>query len=530
MPPMKILISDNLSEEGLAILRDQKDFELDVRESVLPAELLRIVGDYDGLIIRSASRVTEAIIEAGKKLKVIGRAGVGVDNIDVTAATRRGIIVMNAPEGNTISTAELTMALILSMARNLYQVHHLLKSSVWDRSRYMGREVHGKCLGIIGLGRIGAEIAKRASAFGMKVLTYDPYASKELADRLEVHLCTLDELLAQADFITVHCPLTETTRYLLSDREFEKMKPGVRVLNCARGGIIHEGALQKAIESGKVVACALDVFENEPAPDHPLLKYDQVIATPHIGAATVEAQQSVAIQIAQQVVEALRGRPVRNAVNLPSIDPEVLQRLGPYIHLAEKLGRLLVQMAPCPLSRVNVTYTGEMNDHDVRPITAALIKGLLEPVLNRPINYVSAPIIALERGIKIVESKSTVVEDFSNRIALEASVGVTSLAAVGTIFGQGEPRIVRINQYHLDAVPEGHMLIVRNSDRPGVIRHISTILADHQINIANMTVGRDRPGGEACTVVNIDTPLSEEGLADMASLRLITEVKQVFLG
>ncbi|MBI2190358.1 MAG: phosphoglycerate dehydrogenase [Planctomycetes bacterium] len=527
---MNILVSDHLSEEGLAILRAEKDMAVDVRKSVPPDELLRIIGNYDALIIRSTTRVTEAVTEAGKRLKVIGRAGVGVDNIDVAAATRRGIIVMNAPEGNTLSTAELTMALLLGLARNLYHVHHLLKSGVWDRSRHTGREIHGKCLGIIGLGRIGTEIVKRATAFGMKVLIYDPYASQELADRLEVQLCALDEVLSQADFITVHCPLTDSTRYLIQDKEFEKMKTGVRILNCARGGILHEGALQRAIESGKVAGCALDVFEQEPAEHHPLLRYDQVIATPHIGAATVEAQQSVAVQIAQQVVETLRGRPARNAVNLPPMDPEVLERLGPYIHLAEKLGRLLVQMAAGPLARVNVTYTGEMNDHDVRPITAALIKGLLEPVLNRPINYVNAPVIAQERGIKIIESKSTLAEDFSNRIALEAQIAQEVLAVVGTLFGKSEPRIVRINDYHLDAVPEGHMLIVRNSDRPGVIRHISTILADHQINIANMNVGRDKPGGQACTVVNVDTPLSEEALADIAALRLIRDVRQVFLG
>jgi D-3-phosphoglycerate dehydrogenase len=336
-------------------------------------------------------------------------------------------------------------------------------------------------------------------------------------------------VLRESDIITIHCPLTDSTHHLIGEREFAKMKDGVRIVNCARGGIIDEQALVRALESGKVSGCALDVFEKEPASDSPLLKFEQVVATPHLGAATVEAQHEVAVQIATQVAEALRGGPARNAVNLPQIDPEVLERLGPYIQLAEKLGRFLVQIATGHISQVNVTYTGEMNDHDVRPLTAALLKGMLQPILNRPVNYVSAPMVAQERGLKVVETKSTMAADFANLISLKATVDGAETEVVGTLFGRSEPRIVRINAYHLDAVPEGHMLIVRNADKPGVIRHISTILADHEINIANMNVGRDKPGGEACTVVNIDTPLSEEALADISSLRHIHEVRQVLL-
>jgi len=527
---MRILVCDNLSVEGIEVLNAQSDLEVSYRERISPEELLKTIVDFEGLIVRSATQVTAEVIEAGQKLKAIGRAGVGVDNIHVTAATRRGIIVMNAPEANTVATVELTMAHLLNLARHLYPSVHRLKSGKWDRSAHKGSELSGKVLGILGLGRIGSEIAKRSAAFGMRVMTFDPFASKELADRLEVHLCSFEELLADADFITIHCPLSDSTRHLLNDSAFEKMKAGVKILNCARGGIIDEVALQRALESGKVGGVALDVFEEEPAEDHPLLQFESVYATPHIGASTVEAQQNVGVQIAEQMIEALHDRPVRNAVNLPPIDPEVLEQIRPFIALAEKLGRLLVQMASGPLIRVNVTYTGEMNDHDVRPITASLIKGLLEPVLGRPVNYVNGPLIAQERGIKIVESKSTTGEDFSNLIALDAIVNDVSFEVVGTIFGHSESRIVRFNHYHLDAVPEGHMLIIRNNDKPGVIRHVSTILADHNINIANMNVGRVTQGGEACTVVNIDTELSEEALEDIISMRHIKDAQQVFLG
>ena len=527
---MKILISDNLSEEGVKILEREEDLEVDLHKKLPAEELLKIIGEYDALIVRSASRVTDEVMEAGAKLHVVGRAGVGVDNIDVTAATRRGIIVMNAPEGNTISAAELTMAHMMSLSRNLNQSINLLKGGKWDRTAFVGRELLGKTLGVVGLGRIGAEVVKRSRAFGMKVLVFDPYASEELADRLEVQLCELDEILEKADLITVHCPLTEGTKHLLNDAAFEKMKDGVRILNCARGGIIDEDALQRALESGKVAGAALDVFEDEPAEDHPLLKLENVIATPHLGATTVEAQHGVAVQIARQVVDALRGRPVQNALNMPAISADVLELIRPYVDLAEKLGQFFVQIAQGAISRVNVTYHGEMNDHDVRPITAALLRGILQPILNRPVNYVSAPMIAQERGINLIESKSTASADFANLITLQSTVGEEDLEVVGTLFGHKEPRIVRINSYHLDAVPDGHMLIVRNSDAPGVIRHISTILADHQINIANMNVGRDAPGGEAVTVVNIDTPLDDEGLADMAALRSIHKIRQVVLG
>lgn len=526
----KILISDNLSDEGLEILRGAGDLEVDLRKKVEPEELLRIIGDYQALIVRSATKVTEQVIEAGHNLQVIGRAGVGVDNIDVDAATRRGIVVMNAPEGNTISAAELAVAHTLCLSRNMYQSINLLKSGTWDRTRYVGREMRGKTVGVIGLGRIGAEVARRLGAFGSKILVHDPFASEGMADRLGVRLCDLDELYALSDLITIHCPVTDSTRHMMDDAAFEKMKDGVKITNCARGGVLDEGALARALDSGKVAGCALDVFETEPAADNPLLKYDQVIATPHIGATTVEAQQGVALQIAEQIVDVLHGLPARNAVNLPPMDPETFERLGPYIELAEKLGRFLVQVASGPIGLVRVTYHGEMNDYDVRPITAALLKGILQPILNRPVNYVSAPMIALERGIKLIESKSTAAEDFANLITLNAPVGDTPVELVGSVFGRAEPRIVRINNYHLDAVPAGHMLVVLNSDRPGVIRDLSTILADHSINIANMNVGRDRPGGQACTVVNIDTPLSDEALTDISSLRLIHEVRQVDLG
>jgi D-3-phosphoglycerate dehydrogenase len=526
---VKILIADSLSPEGIEILRSQSDCQVEVREDIDPATLRSIIGEYDALIVRSRTQVTADIIRAGRKLRLIGRAGVGVDNVDVPEATRRGIIVLNAPEGNTLSTCELTMGMMLALARKIPSAVASTRQGKWEKKQFAGCELHGKTLGIVGLGRIGREVARRAAAFGMSVLAADPFCTPDMAKRAEVKLVPLEQVLREADFITIHAPLTDDTRGMIGPQQFNLMKDGVYLINCARGGIVDEAALVAALQSGKVAGCALDVFEKEPPGDHPLLEFDQVIATPHVGASTSEAQASVAVEIARRVLDALRGGPIYTAVNMPRLDPQLLQAIGPYISLAEKMGRLVAQMADGPVSSLMVTYTGEMTQHDVAPITAALTKGLLTPALGDEVNAISAPAIAAERGIAIIEAKSDQVSEFSNFIAVEARCDTRPLQLGATLFSRGEARIVRINGYHVDVVPEGHLLICTNQDKPGAIRHLSSVLAEDGINIGSMTVGRDRPGGTAVTVVNIDQPPSPQALLRIRSYPIILDARLVQL-
>lgn len=526
---MKILISDDLSDEAIQILKKEKGIRTESKAGISHEDLLDCIRDYHALIVRSRTKVTEDVIEAGKNLKVIGRAGVGVDNIDIEAATKSGIVVMNTPDANTISTAELTMAMILALSRNIYQATALMKSNKWSKDKLTGVELYDKTLGIIGLGRIGSQVAKRAASFGMKIAAHDPFATEEQAKRLEVKLLDLKQLLAEADYISIHAPLSDETHHLLGKSEFKIMKDGVRVINCARGGIIDEEALHKAITKGKVAGCALDVFEKEPPGDNPLLALEQVIATPHIGAVTQEAKTNVSIQIAKQVLAVLRGEIVRNAVNFPQMEPEVLKEIKPYIDLAEKLGHFQSQIVTgCPQS-VRITYTGEMNDHQTRPITLALLKGLLEPMFPDRVNYINAPILAAERGIRVVEAKSNLVEDFANLILLETETSEDTRSVAGTLFSKGDPRIVRIDSYHVDAVPSGYLLVCSNHDKPGVIAHVSTTLAENGINIAGMTVGRKDVGGRAVTALNIDDTISDKTLKEVKDSPLIIEARLVKL-
>ena len=525
---MKVLISDPIAPEGAAILREAGLEAIEL--SGLPPDALRAaLADADALIVRSGTKVTADALADAARLKVIGRAGAGVDNIDIDAATRRGIVVMNTPGGNTVSACELTMAMMLALARRLPQASQRVKAGEWPRKEFMGTELQGKRLGIVGLGRIGSEVARRALAFDMDVVAYDPFATEEHARRLEVKLVEIDELLATSDVITLHAPKSKETRRLLDAAAFARMKDGVLLVNCARGGLVDEAALADALRTGKVAGAALDVFETEPPGDSPLLDFDQVIATPHVGATTVEAQTNVAVQIAHQVVEALRGEPPRNALNAPAVDPELAELLGPYIDLAERLGRLVVQLADGRIERLTVTYRGEMNDHDVRPLTTAVLKGILERALTTQVNYVNAPLIAAERGLEVNVVQATELEDFANLITIEAhkSQGVTSVA--GTLFSRHAPRIVRLDGYHVDAEPRGHFLITRHLDRPGVIAHVTAILAQNGVNIADMTCGRDAPGGTATMAINIDNPLSDDVLQAVAASPLILSAQIVSL-
>ncbi|MBI2166740.1 MAG: phosphoglycerate dehydrogenase [Candidatus Omnitrophica bacterium] len=529
---MKVLVADRLEKDGLAVLEKEKGLETDVKLGLKPEALKEIVGAYDAVIVRSGTRLTKDIIEAAGNLKVIGRAGVGVDNVDLEAATKRGIIVMNTPEGNTTATAELTMTMILALARKVPQAYLSITQGKWQRSEFMGTELNGKTLGVVGMGRIGREVARRASqGFGMKVLGYDPFITEDSVKQFPVTFCDLKKLFRQADFITVHTPLTPETKHLVDEKAFEIMKPGVRVINCARGGIIDEKALLKAIKSGKVAGCALDVFEKEPPGNHPLLKCPEVIATPHLGAATHEAQENVSVAVAHQVIDALKNRAIRNAVNLPSLDPETYRVLRPWIVLAERLGLLHTQLFGGKLREVTVRYCGEVTQYPVASLTIAVLKGLLAPICGPQVNFVNAPALAQERGIVVNESKTTEAKDFANFIEIETGANHEKNRMMGILFGNQEPRLVKINEFLLDAEPKGYMLFIHNEDRPGVVGNLGTILGRNSVNIAEMTLGRIKKQNKtmALTVINTDQEVPAKVLAEIKKLAPIIDVKLVKL-
>ena len=528
---MKILVTDPLGKAGMAELKKEKSIEIVERPGVSPEELKKIIPDFEAIIIRSGTRLTKDLIEAGKKLRVIGRAGVGVDNVDLEAATKRGIIVMNTPEGNTISTAEHTFSMLMALARNIPQAVGSVKKGEWKRHDFLGSELHGKTLGVVGFGRIGREVAKRAAAFGMRVVTFDPFISKASVTEYPVEFMDLKSLLKAADFITVHTPLTPETKYLLNAEAFKLCKKGVKVINCARGGIIQEKALLEAIQSGKAAGAALDVFEKEPPdPENPLLKLPQVITTPHLGAATQEAQENVAVEVARQVIDALTDRAIKNAVNLPSLDPETFKVLRPWINLAEKIGMLHTQYFGGSLKTVTVRYGGEVTRYTLSPLTIAVVKGLLTPICGETVNFVNAPAMAKERGIVVNESRSTQAEDFTNYIELEVGDGSPN-RIMGTLFGNQLPRIVRINEFLLDVEPKGYVLFLHNEDQPGVVGTVGTILGKNKINIAEMSLGRVQKGKKmlAMTVINTDNEVPSKVLAELKKFQPVLDVKLVKL-
>ncbi|MFA5145416.1 MAG: phosphoglycerate dehydrogenase [Candidatus Omnitrophota bacterium] len=506
---IKILVSDPLSQEGLDILNEVKEFKVDVKTDLKPDALKSIIKDYDALVVRSATKVSKDIINAADRLKVIGRAGVGLDNVDLDAATQKGIIVMNTPTGNTISTAEHTMSMILSLSRNIPQADVSTKKGEWKRSKFMGVELYGKTLGIVGLGRIGSEVAKRSLSFGMKILAFDPYLSREVAQTLGIEVVELKELLERSDYITVHTPLGEDTRHMISKAEFDIMKKGVRIINCARGGIIDEQALINAVKEGKVAAAALDVFEKEPlSPDSELLKLDNIITTPHLGASTEEAQVNVAIEVAEIVRDALLKRGVRNAANYPCLEAEVCKVLEPYINLSEKLGGFSAQLVEGRFQELNINYSGEITAYDLSPLTMALVKGLLAPILKETVNFVNAVALAKERGIMIRESKSSKEAEFVNLVQLEIKTDKETKAISGTLSSNKQPRIVKVDDYYVELSPLGDMIFIQNWDKPGIIGNLGTFLGKHNINIAAMTFGREKPGGKAISVLNVDSAVS----------------------
>ncbi|MFQ5681062.1 MAG: phosphoglycerate dehydrogenase [Candidatus Omnitrophota bacterium] len=526
----KILISDPLAKEGAEILERERQLGVDLRPGLSPEELEQAIGGYDGLIVRSATKVTARVISAAKRLRVIGRAGVGLDNVDLEAATSRGIIVMNTPGGNTISTCEHTLSMLLCLSRNIPQANTSVKAGEWKRSKYIGVEVYGKVLGVVGLGRIGREVSKRALALGMKIAAYDPFLSRDKAEELGVELVEMEELLRRADYITVHTPLTNETRHIISDREFALMKDGARIVNCARGGIIDEAALRRALQSGKVKAAALDVFEKEPPPKgSPLLRQDNLIVTPHLGASTQEAQINVAVEIAEAVRDALLGRGIRNAANYPCLEPEICKVLQPYINLAESLGLFCGQLVSGRICDVRLEYSGEISKMDCASLSLAAVKGLLSPVLQETVNFVNSLSLAKERGIKVNQAKCSQSEEFTNLISLAVRADKGMRRISGTLFTNKQARIVKLDDFYLEAIPRGVMLVIYNLDKPGVIGNLGILLQRHNINIAGMNFGRKEPGGEAITVLNVDSPPSAQVLAKIKGLENISAVRMIRL-
>jgi len=525
----KVLVTDGVAPEGLAVLKEAPDVELDIRPKISPEELLAIIPDYDALIVRSATKVTSAVLERARKLKIIGRAGVGVDNIDVRAATARGIIVANAPGGNTIAAAEHTMGMMLALARNIPEANARLKAGIWDKDSLVGVELRHKVLGVVGIGRVGSEVAKRALAMEMEVIAYDPYIPAERVKELGVQMVSLDTLLRRADFITIHIPLSKENYHLLNEEAFAKMKPGVRIINCARGGIIDEAALYVALKEGKVAGAALDVFEQEPLTQSPLFALPNVVVTPHLGASTVEAQRGVARVIAEEILVALRGGFVRNAVNVPFVRPEVLAEIGPFVGLAEKLGRFAAQLVSGRIDLVEVSYSGEIARHDVSLLTTAVLKGVLSVALQEAVNFVNANEVAKKRGIRTTETRRGEEEDYVSLITVRVVAPEGERTVAGTLQRGKEPRVVAIDGYRVDTPLEGHMLFIPHMDRPRIIGRVGNLIGAQDINIAAMQVGRKVIGGPAVMLLAVDSPVPEETLKEIAKVDGIMGVKMVSL-
>lgn len=525
----RVLLSDSLGAEGLARLREAEGLEVEARIGLPPEALAEIIGEYDGLIVRSATKVTAALLERASRLRVIGRAGIGVDNIDVEAATKRGIVVMNTPGGSNVTTAEHAIALLLALARNIPQAVAAVRAGQWPRG-LIGTEVCNKVLGIVGLGNVGAIVAERAVGLRMKVIAHDPFVTPEAAARLRVELVPFEELIARSDFITLHVPLTTETRGLLNAATLARTKKGVRIVNCARGGIVDEVALVEAVRAGHVAGAAVDVFEQEPIPrDHPFLGVEQIICTPHLGASTSEAQVNVAVAIAQQVAAFLTRGTIQNAVNAPSLAPEVLQVLRPYLTLAEKLGALAAQIHPGLPRQVTVQVTGEIAERELKTLATAVLRGLLDQLIdldvNYSVNYVNAPAIARDRGIRLVEARATEPGDYANAISVTVEREGTSTIVQGAVFAAGTVRLTRIGEFRMEAVPEGHILMLHNRDVPGVVGRVGTLLGNNRINIAGLELGRERVGGMALSLFHVDDPVPPAVLEEVRRLPQVIDAR-----
>jgi len=526
---MKILVSDNLSASGIEKLAKVPGFEVEVNTSLTAEEFRQVIKEFDALVIRSATRVTSEVLENAHNLKVIGRAGIGLDNVDIEAASKRGIVVMNTPEGNVITTAEHAIAMMLALTRNIPQASSSLKKGAWEKKRFKGKEVFNKVLGIIGVGRIGRVVAERAQGLKMHVIGYDPYINPEVIDSLGIRGVSFDELLASSDYITIHTPMTSETRNLLNMDAFRKMKPGVFIINCARGGIINEQDLYEAIKQGGVAGAALDVFAKEPPTGNPLLTLDQVIATPHLGASTAEALENVSIAVADQIADFLTRGTIRNAVNAPNIDGAVLSTLRPYLVLAEKLGCVLTQITKGAIQKVSIEFVGDASSLETQPLIFSILKGMLTPILGDMVNFVNLPIHVKERNIRVTTSVRSEAEDFTNLISIHVKTSQAENLVAGTILGKKDPRMVRINDFRLEAALEGHLLLIYNIDTPGTIGAIGNCLGRHNINISLMNVGQVLERGQNIIFLRTDTPVPAHVIGDLLALDNVDVVQAIEL-
>jgi D-3-phosphoglycerate dehydrogenase len=520
----KVLIADKLSPAAVAIFKE-RGVEADVKTGLAKEELLKIVDQYDGIAIRSATKITADVLKAAKKLKVVGRAGIGVDNVDIPAATAQGVIVMNTPFGNSITTAEHAVSLMLALARELPAANASTQAGKWEKNRFMGVEITGKVLGLIGAGNIGSIVADRAKGLKMRVVAYDPYLSAERAEDLGVEKVALDDLLARADFITLHVPMTPETKNILSAEAIAKTKKGVRIINCARGGLIDEKALKAALDSGQVAGAALDVFETEPAKENVLFGNEKVVATPHLGASTTEAQENVALQVAEQISDYLLTGAITNALNMPSISASEAQKVGPWIQLASKLGAFAGQLTDSSLTSVEIVYEGIAGQLNTRALSQAALAGLLNPILSG-VNMVNAPVIAKERGIKVSETRRSQQGIYEGYIRITVTLGSGSTRRVaGTVFSDGRPRLIQVKDINLEAEFAPHMLYVVNEDKPGFIGKFGTVLGDAKVNIANFTLGRSGPGQDAIALIEVDGAVPDAVVSQVQKLPLVKSAK-----
>ncbi|WP_047982830.1 phosphoglycerate dehydrogenase [Ornithinibacillus californiensis] len=524
-----VLISDPLSEDGIQPLKEAYNINITQPSNWNSEDLLENIHEFDALIVRSQTQVSREVIERATNLKIIGRAGVGVDNIDMNAATEHGIIVVNAPNGNTNSAAEHTMAMLMALSRKIPQAYLALKENKWDRKRYIGVELKGKTLGIIGLGRIGAEVAYRARGQRMNIIAYDPFLTKEKAEKMGIKYGSIDDVLKVADFITVHTPLLKETKHLLNKEAFQKVKTGVQIINCARGGIIDEDALYEAILSKKVAGAALDVFEEEPFLHHKLLELPEVIATPHLGASTVEAQENVAIDVSHDIIRYFNDDTVRNPVNMPSLDNEILQKVEPYFLVSEKLGEFLIYLTDEVVEEVSITYAGELINNELSPLSRKVIKGMLKRHLGTHVNEVNALYLAEKRGIHILENKTYKKKGFSNLITVTFKTKSGTRSVAGTLLSGLGPRIVKVDHYRVDIKPEGHIIVIHHTDQPGVIGKMGSLLAKHDVNIATMQVDRSDIGGDAIMMLAVDKHVNDDVLQELLSLVEIHSVRAIDL-
>lgn len=523
----KILVTDSLSTEGVKVFTDA-GFQADVRNDLTPETLLEVIADYDAIVIRSKTRVTKEVLAVGKKLKVIGRAGVGLDNVDIPAATQRGVAVMNTPGGNSVSTAEHTFSMIMSLVRNIPQAVASMNQKKWEKKKFVGRELRGKVLGVIGLGRIGKTVAARAKAFGMRIYANDAFISKEATEGMGFTYATFEQIIKEADIITVHTPLTSETKGLLNTEQFKYMKDGVFVVNCARGGIIDEAALIEALDSGKVAGAALDVYPTEPPENWDAVVHPKVIATPHLGASTTEAQVIVAVQVAEQISTALKDKVFVNAVNVPALDKETLLKLENHVVLGEKLGYFTAQLIKGAVRKIKVKYSGEdLIKENISPITTAIAKGFLDYISDTPVNYINAASILKGMEVEIVETKVSEAHDYTNLISVEIVADDGSQSVCGTVFGKKDIRIVRINDYFLDLDPQGNILVIRNEDKPGFIGAIGSLLGSEGINVGFMTVGRKEAGTTALTVITTDNCIADHQMKKIKDIEHVATAKTI---